>query len=124
MPNALSPIRDLLRTNLHSSPTFRSDLPQSYRPIHHLHHLQLVAATMPTVRNWWNRLYEESEVLEEARGISNLYTAIRFARIYDQAQIDGFIAEMKTYAARLGHLRSHLSNQPCGYQGALMYTLH
>lgn len=103
------------RTNLHSSPTFRTNLPQTYRPMHHFRHLDSVAFSIPSVSNWWTRLNEESTILEYSRKIGEDFAKVRYARMYDQGQIDRFIVDMKTYTGHLRDLRFRLESQPCQY---------
>jgi hypothetical protein len=103
------------RTNLHSSPTFRINVSQSNQPIHHLRHLDSIASSIPTVSTWWTLLQEESSILELSRNMGDDFTRIRYARMYDQGQIDNFIINMKTYTGQLRDLRFRLEAQPCQY---------
>jgi hypothetical protein len=86
--------------------------------VHHLRHLELVASNTLSIRRCWSQLYEESQILEQSRDIGDRFRTIRFARMYDQVQIDGFVVELKVYAECLGQLRLHQEAKPRQYSGA------
>lgn len=40
--------------------------------------------------------------------------------MYDQVQVDGFVAELQVYAGRLRELRLHLIEEPSQYSRAII----
>lgn len=99
------------RTNLHSSSTFRVNLPSSYQAMHHIRHLDSIASSIPSISTWWNRLQEESSILVYSEKIGEGFAKIKYARMYDQSRVDAFIADMKIYAGYLRDVRVGLEAQ-------------
>ncbi|KAJ9098204.1 hypothetical protein QFC21_004533 [Naganishia friedmannii] len=74
-------------------------------PLHHLRHLHPAACNLPSISQWWNNLRKESEVLEHVRFIGERFTTLKYARIYDQIQVDGFVSEFHAFARLMAESR-------------------
>jgi hypothetical protein len=83
-------------------------LPQGYLPLHHLHHLHPTALNLPSISQWWNSLRKESEVLEHVRFIGERFATLKYARVYDQVQVDGFVSDFNAFAGVMTECRRQL----------------
>ena len=91
--------------------------------MHHLRHLDPIASSIPSISTWWNRLHEESSILERSDIIGERFATIKYARMYEQSQIDMFVADIKTYVVHLRDARVRLEGQLGQYSTNRSYKI-
>lgn len=51
---------------------------------------------------------KESEVLEHVRFIGERFATLKYARVYDQVQVDGFVSDFNAFAGVMTECRRQL----------------